>query len=342
MFGRHPRYMQVFSVVAVLTGWSALANAQADQKANAVLKAVRARLAAASSLSFVAEQISEQPFIPTRLYVTLQRPDTLHMTFQSESGRLQVDCNGRTMTRYSSGERSVVIEAAPPSVEICAQVANRAAAIDFPLVDLMIANSPGNPAAGLTRLRYVGSKVVGATAVDIIAFSRDGISVELSVGAEDKLPTEILAVDTHDPTRSRRRLALSDWHLDTVGPSVYVSGNPRGSTHTAEPQPVGTTGIDSVPESQPFTLYPYVADARERAAERAPVPSDNSAPSYHSPDGFDYSGLANAPGQLLTRLPAGCAAPYPHGPAFYLCGNSWFIAVYGPNGVLYYRMISPP
>jgi hypothetical protein len=344
MFGRHSPRMQLFGAMAVLLSVSAVANAQADRKAIAVLKAVSQRLAVARSLSFVAEQTSERPFelsIPTRLQVTLRRPDTLRMTFASGAGRFQVDCNGRTMTRYSSGERAFAIEQAPPTLEICAQAANRAAAVDFPLIDLMISNSIRNLTA-LTHVRYVGSKVVGGTAVDIIAFSRDEVSVELSVGAEDKLPREIVALHVDDATGSRRRVVLSDWHLDTVGPTVYVSGNSPGPTHTGEPHPVGTTGIETVPESPPFTLYPYVADASERAMERVQAPSDNAAPSYQSPDGFDSSAPANATGQFLTSLPAGCATPYPHGPAFYLCGNTWFSAVYGPNGVLYYRVISPP
>jgi hypothetical protein len=48
------------------------------------------------------------------------------------------------------------------------------------------------------------------------------------------------------------------------------------------------------------------------------------------------------PGQLVTTLPVGCAAPYTRGAAFYLCGNTWFSAVYGANGALYYRAISVP
>jgi hypothetical protein len=48
------------------------------------------------------------------------------------------------------------------------------------------------------------------------------------------------------------------------------------------------------------------------------------------------------PGQLVTTLPVGCAAPYTRGAAFYLCGNTWFSAVYGANGALYYRAITVP
>jgi hypothetical protein len=46
-------------------------------------------------------------------------------------------------------------------------------------------------------------------------------------------------------------------------------------------------------------------------------------------------------GQIMTTLPVGCAA-YTGVAAFYLCGSQWFAGVYGPNGELYFRVISPP
>jgi hypothetical protein len=48
------------------------------------------------------------------------------------------------------------------------------------------------------------------------------------------------------------------------------------------------------------------------------------------------------PGQVVSTLPVGCAAPYTRGAAFYLCGNTWFSGVYGPDGKLYYRVVTVP
>src|SRR5262245_19533571 len=47
-----------------------------------------------------------------------------------------------------------------------------------------------------------------------------------------------------------------------------------------------------------------------------------------------------APGTILEKLPVGCAAPYTRGPAFYLCGSTWFSGVLGPDGRHYFRSIS--
>jgi len=40
-------------------------------------------------------------------------------------------------------------------------------------------------------------------------------------------------------------------------------------------------------------------------------------------------------------LPAGCVTPDVGGKAYYLCGNTWFSAAYGANGV-YYKVVPTP
>jgi hypothetical protein len=57
---------------------------------------------------------------------------------------------------------------------------------------------------------------------------------------------------------------------------------------------------------------------------------------------YNQQGATYPPGQIVTSLPVGCAAPYTRGAAFYLCGDTWFSAVYAPDGTLYYRAITVP
>jgi hypothetical protein len=45
--------------------------------------------------------------------------------------------------------------------------------------------------------------------------------------------------------------------------------------------------------------------------------------------------------QLVGALPAGCITPTVQGTTYYLCGNTWFSAAYGANGV-YYRVVPSP
>src|SRR6266550_346775 len=46
-------------------------------------------------------------------------------------------------------------------------------------------------------------------------------------------------------------------------------------------------------------------------------------------------------GQMVAALPAGCITPTVQGTTYYLCGNTWFSAAYGANGV-YYRVVPAP
>jgi hypothetical protein len=46
-------------------------------------------------------------------------------------------------------------------------------------------------------------------------------------------------------------------------------------------------------------------------------------------------------GQIVAALPAGCITPTVQGTTYYLCGNNWFSAAYGANGV-YYRVVPGP
>ena len=46
-------------------------------------------------------------------------------------------------------------------------------------------------------------------------------------------------------------------------------------------------------------------------------------------------------GQMVAALPAGCITPTVKGTTYYLCGNTWFSAAYGANGV-YYRVVPSP
>ena len=61
--------------------------------------------------------------------------------------------------------------------------------------------------------------------------------------------------------------------------------------------------------------------------------------------GATSSGAAATPtytvGQIAATLPAGCITPNVQGTTYYLCGNTWFSAAYGANGV-YYRVVTGP
>jgi hypothetical protein len=400
------------------------ARLQLEPKAIDVLKAVRARLAGARTLSVVAVETvkrvnrPEGPLVSVnRSEVTLQRPDKLRVSVSGGgTPRSESYCNGNTMMTYSPDDRALVIEKAPPTINECLKRSYQASAIDFPLVDLIVGNPSRDLTSGLTYASYGGqSQAVGETNTDLVTYSGGNMSVQMWVGTQDKLPRLIQVVDLDESRQLRRSVVLSNWKIDVpVRPEVFTSLNADRADHTesAEPRPVGTSGVQPAQRDRPLTLYTYSA---KYWGSTAPVAGPASAYGnnygaggyYQSPDGYTYYSPANSgyyppatagyygapcydcdyranqdtaddsadgfnislstsgwynpgvppgyyqpvpanqtnltyePGQIVTTLPVGCAA-YTRGAAFYLCGSTWFSGVYGPNGELYFRVISAP
>jgi hypothetical protein len=53
------------------------------------------------------------------------------------------------------------------------------------------------------------------------------------------------------------------------------------------------------------------------------------------------SNLAYSMGEIVATIPSGCTTPNVQGTTYYVCGNTWFSASYGANGV-YYRVVTAP
>jgi hypothetical protein len=78
------------------------------------------------------------------------------------------------------------------------------------------------------------------------------------------------------------------------------------------------------------------ANANANAAAASANAYNAGATTSHATTAATYS-----IGQLVGALPAGCITPSVQGTTYYLCGNTWFSAAYGANGV-YYRVVPGP
>jgi hypothetical protein len=75
-----------------------------------------------------------------------------------------------------------------------------------------------------------------------------------------------------------------------------------------------------------------VANANAAAANaNAAAANANAAAAY-----ANYS-----MGEIVPVMPTGCATPIVNGITYYLCGNTWFSASYGANGI-FYRVVPTP
>src|SRR4029077_14056208 len=97
--------------------------------------------------------------------------------------------------------------------------------------------------------------------------------------------------------------------------------------------------------------WPAAAAVTTAAVTGAAVASANSTAATSNAYNAGYNAAATsssaaptvsyAVGQIVAVLPADCITPTVQGTTYYLCGNTWFSAAYGANGV-YYRVVPGP
>ncbi len=195
-----------------------------EPKAIDILKAASSRLAAARTMSFTAVVTYESPSLlgtplvyTTKSEVTLQRPDKLRVVTPGDGPASEFYYNGKTMVAFAPAENLVAVAEAPPTIDAALKAAYDSAAIYFPFTDLIVADPYKDIADGLVVAFYIGqSRVVGGTTTDMVAYSNNGVFVQIWIGAEDRLPRMVRAVYLDDPAQLRHQLELSNWRLDVA------------------------------------------------------------------------------------------------------------------------------
>lgn len=212
---------------AKLAGKAAPVELVKEQRALELLKAMSARLAAASSMSFTAVVTYEFPSqlgpalaYTTKSEVTMQRPDKLKVITLGDGPASEFYYDGKTMMAFAPAENLVAIAAAPTTIDGALKAAYDTAAIYYPFTDVIVADPYAAITSGLKLAFYIGqSKVIGGTVTDMVAIANDNVFVQIWIGAEDKLPRMLRATFRDDPLRLRHQLELSNWQL---GPTLAV------------------------------------------------------------------------------------------------------------------------
>lgn len=192
-----------------------------EPKAIEILKASSSKLAAARSLSFTAVAGYESPSLPgpallytTKSMVTVQRPNKLRVITPGDGPASEFYYDGKTVVAFTPAANLVAVADAPPTIDATLEAAYKTAAIYFPFTDVIVADPYGDIAPQLEFAFYIGqSNVVGGVKTDMIAYSGDGVFVQMWIGADDKLPRMARAVFRKDPQRLRHTVEFSDWKL---------------------------------------------------------------------------------------------------------------------------------
>jgi hypothetical protein len=104
-----------------------------------------------------------------------------------------------------------------------------------------------------------------------------------------------------------------------------------GSTAALAQGATQTPQKKTTPKTKPNTSA-AVANANAAAANANAAAANANAAAVNA----SYS-----MGEIVAAIPAGCAVPVVNGTTYYLCGNTWFTASYGANGV-FYRVVPTP
>ena len=237
-----------------------------EPRAVEVLKTASSRLAAAHTLSFIAvetfESLSRQgvPLIyANKSEVTLQRPNKLRVILAGDGPASEFYYDGKTMMTFAPAENLVAVADAPPTIDATLEAIYHRAAIYFPFTDLIVNNPYADLAPGLQHAYYIGqSRVVGGTTTDIVAYTGDGVFVQVWIGTEDKLPRAIHAIYLNDPDWLRHNLLLSDWQIDSpVSADAFTSANAATAKKIEfvnphpEPPPGAKPPVTSRPPTKP-------------------------------------------------------------------------------------------
>jgi len=229
---------------------------QLEPKALDILKATSDRLAGAHTVSFTAVELFEQltrqdvPLGYSAKYeVTLQRPDKLRVLKPADGGSSDFYYDGKSMMAFAPVENLLAVADAPATIDATMEKAYKLAAIYFPFDDVIVANPYSDLAPDLKHAYYVGqSRVVGGTTTDIVAYSGDGVFVQIWIGADDKLPRLIRAIYLDDPDRLRHELAFTDWKFDESVPADTFAPPSAASTAKhipfAHPHPETSQGAN--------------------------------------------------------------------------------------------------
>jgi len=219
-----------------------------EPRAMDLLKAMSAKLAAAKSMSFMANVGYEYPsklgppIVYTMRYdVTMQRPDKLKILMPGDGPASEFYYDGKAMIVYAPVEDLAAVAPAPPTIDAALQKAFDNAAIYFPFSDLIAADPYAALTDGAVLAFYIGpSSVIGGTKTDMLAWANSDVFMQIWIGADDKLPRRVRAVFADDPLELRHELELSNWQIDpAVAPDAFVSAKAQsaGRMEFAAPAP---------------------------------------------------------------------------------------------------------
>jgi len=191
-----------------------------------LVKAMSDKLAAAKTLSFVAQGSFDLPartgqplFYLTRSDVLLQRPDKLRVIVPGDGPPSEFYYDGSKVSVFQPGADLVATANMSGNLDSMLEAIYERAGIYFPFVDFISTDPYKTLTTGLTHAFVIGkSQLVDNTTTDVVAISTRDVSLQIWIGSDDKLPRLVWATMTSESGMPRHMVQFSDWKLDGAAP----------------------------------------------------------------------------------------------------------------------------
>jgi hypothetical protein len=187
-----------------------------DQRALDLLAETSNRLATADMLAFKAVVTDERPYLQrTTSDVLMKRPDKLRVITDGAGPFSEFYYDGRMITEFSPETDFSTATTAPPTIDGALRAVYNSAGIYFPFTEIIRTDRYEGSAGCFENAAYLGqARAFDGTTTDLIAYTVNGIFVQLWIGVEDKLPRMLLAVHRDDPLQLRHQLEFSNWQIN--------------------------------------------------------------------------------------------------------------------------------
>jgi hypothetical protein len=206
------------------------------------LKALRAmndQLRAASSFSFTAHIMREEPGTNgqmldffRRIAVQVQRPDKMRLEVRSAASDVTLWYDGKTVTLMPAAAKIYTTMPAPPTIDATLTMLKNKMQAHMLLMPFLNSDPYAFLTTGLTSAHEVGIVNVNNEQLLHLAFTESDAAWQLWVtGPKQVLPHRMAIIYTKMPGQPRVNVEFSDWKLNAEFPAnAFAFSKPQGAS----------------------------------------------------------------------------------------------------------------
>jgi hypothetical protein len=233
----HPLRKAKLLACAIAVCLAGCAGPGIEPQADAVLRAMSARLAAADQLTIRGQsllaragRLRQEAEDAAEVTALLKRPDRLAQHVRGRGGEQRAYYDGNRFTVLDVRGNGYATIAGPPTVDGLVEMLDRDYGLVLPLADFVVSDPYASLTRNLTHGAYIGMQDLGGRSCHHLAFDEEYVAWELWVSVEESLPVRQVAVGKE--MDGQARLAFDFAVVDVAAElddAVFRFGPPEGA-----------------------------------------------------------------------------------------------------------------